>query len=107
MTTRFNSADNLTWEPVVDSTDFQKALDEEEYVASVVDETLKVRHKPTDPEYAGKVAGPMGQVGLYIHTMEDDEWIYVAHMIRQVEYQCLLFRHRKLFPHHRKEKVSA
>ena len=46
---------------------------------------------------AGDVEGAHGDVGLYIYTMEDDNWLYVAHFIYEVEYQCFLFRHKKKY----------
>ena len=49
----------------------------------------------TEEQYAGDVHGAHGSVGMYIYTMEDDDWIYVAHFIYEVEHQCFLFRHKK------------
>tara|TARA_R110000824_G_C15089668_1_gene665211 strand:+ start:111 stop:413 length:303 start_codon:yes stop_codon:yes gene_type:complete len=92
-TTRFDSADKLTWEPITDD-DTQQAMDDMSDIAYVVDKVIDGWSRDIS-EYAGDVKGAMGPVGLYIYTMEDDDWIYVAHMIREVEYQCFLFRHRK------------
>ena len=89
-TTRFDSADKLTWEPIADD-DTQQAMDDSSDIAIVVGETIEFSKR----QHVGDVHGAMGPVGLYIYTMEDDDWIYVAHMIREVEHQCFLFRHRK------------
>ena len=45
----------------------------------------------------GDVQGAHGDVGLYVYTMEDDDWLYIAHFIYEVEYQCFLFRHKKKY----------
>tara|TARA_R100001244_G_scaffold36657_1_gene33550 strand:+ start:274 stop:600 length:327 start_codon:yes stop_codon:yes gene_type:complete len=100
-TIRFDLANRLTWESTTDGPssitiddDTQQATDDMSDIACVVDEVIDGWSRDIS-EYAGDVHGAMGPVGLYIYTMEDDDWIYVAHMIREVEYQCFLFRHRK------------
>ena len=97
-TTRFDSADKLTWEPIIDD-DTQQAMNDMSEIAYVVDRGRKpfvyVGKGRRPLSYAGDLKGATGPVGLYIYTMEDDDWIYVAHMIREVEHQCFLFRHRK------------
>ena len=89
-TTRFDSADKLTWEPIIDD-DTQQAMNDMNEIAIVVGETIKFSKR----QHAGDVHGAMGPVGLYIYTMEDDDWVYIAHYINEVEHQCFLFRHRK------------
>ena len=104
-TTRFDSADILTWEPIIDD-DTQQAMNDMSDIAYVVDKGRKpfvyVGEGRRPLSYAGDLKGATGPVGLYIYTMEDDDWMYVAHMIRavkeggwEVEHQCFLFRHRK------------
>ena len=99
-TTRFDSADKLTWEPIIDD-DTQQAMNDMSEIAYVVDRGRKpfvyVGKGRRPLSYAGDIKGAMGPVGLYIYTMEDDDWMYVAHMIRSVpgKHQCFLFRHRK------------
>ena len=93
-TTRFDSADKLTWEPILDD-DTQQAMDDMSDIAYVVDKVIDDHWSKDISEYAGDVKGAIGPVGLYIYTMEDDDWVYVAHFIYEVEHQCFLFRHKK------------
>ena len=105
-TIRFDLADRLTWDSrigiILDDDLIQQATDDLSDIACVVDEVIDgwsrdiSEYVSKNKEiYAGDVHGAMGPVGMYIYTMEDDDWVYVAHMIREVEYQCFLFRHRK------------
>ena len=93
-TIRFDKADVFSWESLQSTHDewIQEAMDDSSDIAIVVRKTID---KPELDSYAGNVHGAMGPVGLYIYTMEDDDWIYVAHFIYEVEHQCFLFRHRK------------
>ena len=53
----------------------------------------------TDPKisemYAGKTVGAHGSIGLYVYTFEDEDYVYVAHYIYEVEHQAYLWRHNK------------
>ena len=97
-TIRFDKADVLTWESTFDEW-IQEAMNDSSDIATVVsktiDSTAEERQEQVQGLYAGDVHGSMGPVGLYIYTMEDDDWTYVAHFIYEVEHQCFLFRHRK------------
>ena len=99
-TIRFDSADRFIWEPIADGHMYQ-AMDDSSDIAIVVRETIEAHvleanePSPDISHYAGDVDGAHGPVGLYIYTMEDDDWVYVAHYIHEVEHQCFLFRHRK------------
>ena len=122
---RFNSADKLTWEPVSDG-HMQQAMDDpidqaiivdramsdhmenEEWLREIQHETwsridgfhagdVKEAHKMDDPIDGVTVVDP---IALFLYSMEDDEWVYVAHIIYEAEFRCFLFRHRK-------EKVNA
>lgn len=97
-TIRFDKADVLTWESTFDEW-IQEAMNDSSDIATVVSETIdstaEERQEQIQGLYAGDVHGAMGPVGLYIYTMEDDDWTYVAHFIYEVEHQCFLFRHRK------------
>jgi len=107
-TIRFDKADVFTWESTHDEW-IQEAMDDSSDIAIVIGETIRAyvndtltlkpleanEPSPDISHYTGDVHGAQGPVGLYIYTMEDDEWIYVAHYINEVEHQCFLFRHRK------------
>ena len=97
-TIRFDKADVLTWESTFDEW-IQEAMNDSSDIATVVSETIdstaEERQEQIQGLYAGDVHGAMGPGGLYIYTMEDDDWVYVAHYIHEVEHQCFLFRHRK------------
>ena len=97
-TIRFDKADVLTWESTFDEW-IQEAMNDSSDIATVVSETIdstaEERQEQIQGLYTGDVHGAMGPVGLYIYTMEDDDWTYVAHFIYEVEHQCFLFRHRK------------
>ena len=53
----------------------------------------------TDPEikemYAGDLPGAHGSIGLFVYTFEDEDYVYVAHYIYEVEHQAYLWRHNK------------
>ena len=53
----------------------------------------------TDPKisemYAGETVGAHGSIGLYVYTFEDEDYVYVAHYIYEVEHQAYLWRHNK------------
>ena len=89
-TIRFENADVFSWESTHDEW-VHEAMDDPSDIAIVVRETVGFSKQ----QYAGDVHGAMGPVGLYIYTMEDDDWVYVAHFIYEVEHQCFLFRHKK------------
>lgn len=94
-TIRFDKADVFSRESTHDEW-IQEAMDDSSDIASIVSETIhKIPLSEMKEQHAGDVHGAMGPVGLYIYTMEDDDWIYIAHFIYEVEYQCFLFRHRK------------
>ena len=100
---RFNSADKLTWEPVSDG-HMDQAMDDTIDLALVVERAIS-DHIETeealldwsgiDGMHAGDVAGVHEPVALFLYSMEDDEWVYIAHFIYEVTHQCFLFRHRK------------
>lgn len=89
-TVRFDKADVFSWENTSDEW-IQEAMDDSSDIAIVVGETIEFSKQ----QHAGDVHGAQGPVGLYIYTMEDDDWVYIAHYINEVEHQCFLFRHRK------------
>jgi len=96
----FEDADAFEWENahegLIPGDIIQKAKDDPSDVASRVAEVIDAKeHKWAG--YAGDVQGAHGDVGLYIYTMEDDDWLYIAHFIYEVEYQCFLFRHKKKY----------
>ena len=93
-TIRFDKADVFSWESTHDEW-IQEAMDDSSDIAIVVSKTIDKAASESKEQYAGDVHGAMGPVGMYIYTMEDDDWIYVAHFIYEVEHQCFLFRHRK------------
>ena len=99
-TIRFDKAGVFSWESTHDEW-IQEAMDDSSDIAIVVRETIEAHvleanePSPDISHYAGDVDGAHGPVGLYIYTMEDDDWVYVAHYIHEVEHQCFLFRHRK------------
>lgn len=93
-TIRFEEADVFSWESTYDDY-IQEAMDDSSDIAIVVTKAIDAAPSEMKEQYAGDVHGAMGPVGMYIYTMEDDDWIYVAHFIYEVEYQCFLFRHKK------------
>ena len=102
MKTIFEDADAFEWENthegLIPGDIIQKAKDDPSDVASRVAEVMDAQDQEILGEfYAGDVQGAHGPVGLYIYTMEDDDWVYVAHFIYEVEYQCFLFRHKKKY----------
>ena len=92
-TIRFDKAGVFSWEDTHDEL-IQEAVEDPSDIASVIAEVVD-KHSVDIAHSAGDVHGAHGPVGMYIYTMEDDDWIYVAHFIYEVEYQCFLFRHRK------------
>jgi|TARA_E500000178_G_scaffold356229_1_gene432625 hypothetical protein len=93
---KFKSGNVFVWESVVDD-HMEQAMDDPSEVAIVVDKYLdKFKMFDQQSMSAGNVDGAHGGVGLYIYKMEDDDWIYIAHFIYEVEYQCFLFRHKKV-----------
>ena len=94
-TIRFDKAGVFSWEDTHDEF-IQEAMENPSDIAMIVGDTIFALELKTEQEhYGGEVHGAMGPVGLRIYTMEDDDWIYVAHFINEVEHQCFLFRHRK------------
>ena len=97
-TIRFDKAGVFSWEDTIDEF-MQEAVDDPSDIAIVISNTIdsaaEEKQEQIQGQYAGDVHGAMGPVGLYIYTMEDDDWIYVAHFIYEVEHQCFLHRHRK------------
>tara|TARA_B100000212_G_C27031771_1_gene387655 strand:- start:98 stop:430 length:333 start_codon:yes stop_codon:yes gene_type:complete len=107
-TIKFTKANVLSWENTHGDELLQQATDDLSDVALVVHEVLD-KHLIAEnsimgadeweniSHYAGDVHGAHGPTRLYIYTMEDDDWVYVAHFIYEVEYQCFLFRHKKKY----------
>ena len=97
-TIRFDKAGVFSWENTYDEL-VEEAMSDPSDIATVVSQTIdsiaEEKQEQVQGLYAGDVDGAHGPVGMYIYTMEDDDWIYVAHFIYEVEYQCFLFRHRK------------
>ena len=94
-TIKFEDAHAFEWKNTLDEW-IQEAKEDPSDIASVLSETIhKIPLSEMKEQYAGDVHGAHGPVGLYIYTMEDDDWVYVAHFIYEVEHQCFLFRHRK------------
>lgn len=94
-TIKFTKAEVFSWEDTQDEF-IQEAMGIPSDIAMIVGDTIFALDLKTKQEhYAGDVHGAQGPVGLYIYTMEDDDWIYVAHYINEVEHQCFLYRHRK------------
>ena len=97
----FEDADAFEWENahegLIPGDIIQKAKDDPSDVASRVSEVLDGQFSTDAELYAGDVQGAHGDVGLYVYTIEDDDWVYVAHFIYEVEHQCFLFRHKKKY----------
>jgi len=93
-TIRFDEAGVFSWENTYDEL-VEEAMSDPSDIAAVVSKTIDSAKSEIKGQYAGDVNGAHGPVGMYIYTMEDDDWIYVAHFIYEVEHQCFLFRHKK------------
>ena len=68
------------------------------------DEVAQILEAGTGPDttdskisemYAGETVGAHGSIGLYVYTFEDEDYVYVAHYIYEVEHQAYLWRHNK------------
>ena len=88
-TIRFDNADVFSWKDTYDEF-IQEAVEDPSDIASFIAEVLN-KHSVDIAHSAGDVHGAHGPVGLYIYTMEDDDWIYVAHFIYEVDLSTSAF----------------
>jgi hypothetical protein len=64
-------------------------------VAIIIEDLMENGTVKVDELSAGEVFGINCPVPLTIYTFEDNDYVYVAHYINEIEHQCYLWRHNK------------